>query len=128
MKVNVLIDSHGWIEYITEGPLAKKYAKYTEAANISDFITPSIVIYEVYKKVKFIKGEELALRITSYIINHTRIIDIDKKTSLNAADISIRTKLAMADSMVKAVAEENNAKIITGDKHFKGLEGVIFIE
>lgn len=37
------IDSHGWIEYFAEGPLAGKYAKHIEPANKSEYITPSII-------------------------------------------------------------------------------------
>lgn len=127
MKVSVLIDSHGWIEYFAEGPLAQKYAKYVESANSSEYVTPATVLYEVYKKIKSSKGEELALQVVSFIIKNTAIISVDKETAINAAEISIRTKLSMADALIKAVAEYSDAKIITGDEHFKGLENVVFI-
>ncbi len=128
MKMNVLIDSHGWIEYFSEGPLASKYAKYIETANSSEYITPSIILYEVYKKMKSVIGEDKALKAIAHIIEHTRIVSIDKKIVLNAAEISLKTKLAMVDSLIKAVAEEINAKIITADIHFKGFSDVVFIE
>ena len=126
--MNVLIDSYGWIEYFTGGPLASKYSKYIENANNSQYISPSIVIFEVYKRIKVLKGETAALRAIAYIIEHTRIIPIDKKEALNSAESSIRLKLAMADSIIKAVADENNATVVTSDKHFKNLENTIFIE
>lgn len=128
MKVNVLIDSHGWIEYFSEGKLASKYAKFAEAANSSEYITPTIVLYEVYKRIKSIKGEDAALKAIAHIINNTTIVSIDKKISLNAAEISLKTKLAMADAMIKATAEEKDAKIVTGDEHFKSFKDVVFIE
>jgi len=34
----------------------------------------------------------------------------------------------MADALIKAVAEDNDAKIVTGDKHFKNIENVVFVE
>ena len=126
--MNVLIDSYGWIEYFTGGPLASKYAKYIETANSSDYISPSIVIFEVYKRIKMIKGETAALKAIPYIIEHTKIIPIDKKEALNSAEASIRLKLAMADSIIKSIADENNATVVTSDKHFKNMENVIFIE
>ena len=126
--MNVLIDSHGWIEYFSDGPLAAKYAKYVESANNTEYVTPSIILYEVYKKIKSTKGEIEALKAVAHIVGNTTIIAIDKKTALNAADISIRTKLAMADAIIKAIADETNARIITGDEHFKQLEHVVFIE
>ena len=68
MKVNVLIDSSGWIEYFAEGKLAPKYAKYIEAANSSVYATPAIVLYEVYKRIKSVKGEDAALKAVAHII------------------------------------------------------------
>ena len=126
--MNVLIDSRGWIEYFSGGPLASKYAKFVESANTFEFLAPSIVLYEVYKKIKSEKDEETAIKAVAYIVGNARIISIGKKIALNAADISIISKLPMADAMIKAVAEDNNAKLVTGDKHFKDLENVIFVE
>ena len=128
MKVSVLIDSHGWIEYFSDGPLASKYAKYVETANPSEAITPATTLYEVYKKLKVLKGESIALEAIAYIIKNTAIIPIGRKISLRAAEVSIRTKLAMADALVKAVADEKNAIVITGDSDFKGMENVRFID
>jgi hypothetical protein len=41
------MDSSGWIEFFTGGPLANRYAAYF--APRYDRITPTIVIYEVYQ-------------------------------------------------------------------------------
>jgi hypothetical protein len=48
----ILIDSYGWIEYFTEGPLVNEYAAYVEKANSETYVTPTIVVYEVYKKTR----------------------------------------------------------------------------
>ena len=125
--MSVLIDSHGWVEFFAGGPLAEKYARYVDGANTAEYLTPSVVVYEVYKRVKMLMGEGLALKAISFITTHTTIIDADKKIALNAAEISIRHKLAMADAIIKATAEDRGAKIITGDPHFKGFPDVVFI-
>ncbi len=127
MKVSVLIDSHGWIEYFADGPLAAKYAPHVEKANSTEYVTPVIVLYEVYKRLKALKNEEIALKAVAYIVEHTRIVQITKGIALNAADISLQAKIGMADAMIKAAAQERNAKIITGDEHFKGMPDVVFI-
>ena len=127
MRPSVLIDSHGWIEYFSGGPLAGKYAEHIEAANKQNSITPSIIIYEVYKRIKSLKGESSALEAIAHIVEHTTIVQIDDRTALNAAEISLKTKLAMADAMIKAVAEAWKSKIITGDPHFRGFPDVVFV-
>ena len=85
-------------------------------------------MYEVYKRIKSLKGETFALEAIANIVEHTTIVVVDAKISISAAEISLRTRLAMADSIIKAIAENSQAKIITGDPHFKGLSDVIFIE
>lgn len=128
MKVNVLIDSYGWIEYFGDGQLAEKYARYIEKANTENYITPSVVLYEVYKKIKKEKNEEKALEAYAYIVTYTKISPLDERISINAAEKSLELGLGMADSIIIATAEYNNAKIVTSDKHLKELESVLYIE
>lgn len=127
MKVSVLIDSHGWIEYFAEGPLQPKYEKYVESADPSKYLTPATIVYEVFKKIKSVKDESLALKVVAFITEKTTVISISKEIALEAAEISLETKLSMADAMIKAVADKNGANIITGDEHFKGMKNVVFI-
>ena len=119
-----LVDSSGWIEFFTNGILVEKYTKYlTDPLKI---ITPTIVLYEVYKKIKRERTEEDALTAVS-LINRTRIIELSGSISLFAADMSIKYSLPMADAIVYATALELNCTVITSDTHFKDLDRVIFI-
>ncbi len=119
--MTVLIDSSGWIEYFASAQKAKKYSDYIEKANKLTTITPTIVLFEVFRKVKKDFGDQKANASIAYIIDNTAIIDIDSRTAVNAAEISLKSGLPMADSLIKATAELNNAKLITSDKHFEGL-------
>ena len=56
--MKILMDSSGWIEFFTGGPLAERYAAYFSPRY--DLITPTIVLYEVFKKIKREKGGETA--------------------------------------------------------------------
>ncbi len=125
----ILLDSYGWIEYFdfAAGELADKYAKYVEQANEENTITPTIVIYEVYKKIKREKEEEKALEVYAQIMG-TKIIPLTEGLAMSAADISLKFGLGMADAIVYATAKTERAKLVTSDEHFKGLEGVEFIE
>ena len=123
----ILIDSYGWIEYFTEGPLAESYAVYIEKADQEIYITPTIVVYEVCKKIKSLKGEQNALEAFAQI-SRTKIVELTSAISLRAADVSITLKLGTADAIILATAQECNAKIITSDKHLKEIKNVKFIE
>lgn len=122
----ILIDSYGWIEYFADGPLAEKYASYIEKADSENTVTPTIVIYEVYKRIKSIKGEQKALEAYAQI-SQTKVIELTTSISLKAADTSITLNLGMADSIIIATAKTHNAEILTSDQHLKKLDGVKFI-
>ena len=124
MKV---IDSYGWIEYFSDGPLAKKYASYIEDANENDAVTPTVVVYEVYKRLKKERGEQIALEAYAQI-TRTRIVELDEQSALKAADMSLERGLAMADAIVYSTARAYSAQLITSDKDLKDLPGIRFIE
>ena len=122
-----LIDSYGWIEYFSDGPLAKKYAPYIEDVNENNTVTPTVVVYEVYKRLKKEKGEQVALEAYAQI-TRSKLIPLDDALALSAADTSLKTGLAMGDAVVLTTARTYSAELVTSDKDLKGLEGVRSIE
>ena len=121
----ILIDSSGWIEFFIDGPLAAEYSKYLK--DLTRLVTPTIILYEVYKKIKKDRTEEDALFAVS-LINRTSVIPLNESIALLAADLSLKHSLPMADAIVYATALEENCKVITSDTHFKGLHRVVFVE
>ena len=122
----ILIDSYGWIEYFGEGPLADSYAVFIEKADEKGTVTPTIVIYEVYKRIKSVKGEEKALEAYAQM-SRTRIVDLTSSLCMKAADISTNLNLGMADAIIVATANAWDADIVTSDQHLKRVNRVKFI-
>ncbi|MBI2267819.1 MAG: type II toxin-antitoxin system VapC family toxin [Armatimonadetes bacterium] len=120
-----LVDSPGWIEYFSGGPLSDKYAQYLQ--EYSQVLTPTIVLYEVYKKIKKDFGEETAIHQAAQM-QKTRVLPLIESIAFTAADVSIKHSLPMADAIVYATAREEKCKIVTSNSHFKGLPDVIFVE
>jgi predicted nucleic acid-binding protein len=83
----ILIDSSGWIEFFSEGPQALEYAKYLK--DLSKIVTPTIVIYEVYKKIKRDRTEEEALMAVS-LMKKTAVTPLEESIALLAADLSLK--------------------------------------
>ena len=121
----ILVDSCGWLEYFTEWLRADGYAKYIKKTH--ELIIPTIVIYEVYKKVKREVSEEPALRVVAAMQAGT-IIPLHDSLALSAADLSLQFSLPMADAIVYATARAHDALLVTSDEHFKALEGIEFIK
>jgi len=122
----ILIDSYGWIEYFSDGPLADSYAPFIEKADAEKTLTPTIVVYEVYRRIKSVMGEQKALEAYAQM-SRTRIVELTSDISLKAADISIALSLGMADSIIVATAKEHDAEIVTSDEHLKNVERVKFV-
>ena len=117
----VVVDSSGWIEFFTDGPKADAYARYLK--ELEKVATPAVVAYEVYKKIKRERGEEVA-KLCVAQMEKTRGVPIDQAIALRAADLSLEFSLPMADSLVLAAARAVGAELITSDTDFKDVPGV----
>lgn len=122
MKV---VDSSGWVEFLTDGPLADEYSVHLE--DLSQVLTPVVVLYEVYKWVKRERDEEEALQVAAQM-GKTTVVPLTATIALTAADASLEHGLAMADAIVFATAVVHDAALITSDADFVRLESVTFLE
>ncbi|WHZ13210.1 MAG: hypothetical protein OJF52_000042 [Nitrospira sp.] len=123
--MKVLLDSSGWIEFFTGGPLAERYAAYLTPRY--KVITPTIVLYEVYKKIKRERGEETAILFAGRL-HATHVVHLTESIAYLAADVSLRHGLAMADAIVYATGKDQEAEVVTGDADLKDLPGVIYVK
>lgn len=123
--MKVLLDSSGWIEFFTGGPLAERYGSYLSPRY--QLITPTIVLYEVYKKIKRERGEETALLFAGRL-SATQVIPLTDSIAFLAADLSLRHGLAMADAIVYATAKDQEAEVVTGDADLKNLPRVVYVK
>mgnify|MGYP001559144605 CR=1 FL=1 len=120
-----LVDSSGWLEFFTGGALADKYFTYLEKLN--EVVVPALVIYEVYKKIKKEQTEEDAILSIAHM-GKARVVSLDDVLALSSADVSLKYNLSMADAIIYATALQENAKLITSDKHFSGLKDVVLLK
>jgi len=116
-----VVDSSAWLEYLAGGPNAAFFADAIE--NTSELIVPTISLYEVFKRITQQRSENDALQVVA-VMQQGRTADVDSRTALSAARISMDTKLPMADSMMLATARMNNAVLWTQDSHFEGIPHV----
>ena len=121
----ILVDSFGWIEYLAEGQLAGRYEEYL--TNLAEVTTPTIVLYEVYRKSRRDRKEEEALLVVAQMTK-TKILPLTEEISLLAAEMSLKHSLPVADAIVYATAIKEACPVVTSDPHFKGLEDVIYLE
>ncbi len=119
-----LVDSCGWLEWFTDGPLADTYLQYLQWPE--ELLVPTIVLHEVYKILKREVGEEKALLAAGHM-KTAEVVDLDEVLALKAADLGLVHHLAMADSIVYATGLYHNCEIVTTNADLKGLPGVLFV-
>ena len=117
----IVLDSSGWLEFFGDGPFAEEFARrLRQPANV---LTPTIAVYEVYKWVKRERTEAEAVHAVA-AMQKTQVVDLTQELALTAADLSLEHKLAMADSIMLAVARAHDAELVTTDSGFEGISGV----
>jgi len=119
----LLVDSSGWLEFFTNGPLAGTYAQHLRHPN--NVLTPTIVLYEVYKVIKRQRNEEEALTVAAQM-GKTQLVPLNDTIALTAADASLTYQLAMADAIVYATSLTHKAKLVTSDADLASLPGVVY--
>lgn len=119
-----LVDSSGWLEVFRGGPHADRVARWL--ADPSVVLTPTIVVFEVYKVLKRDVSEEDALQAVAQMLR-TRVVPLSEALALEAADTSLEHSLAMADAIVYATARSHEADLVTTDADLEGLPGVVFL-
>ena len=114
----ILVDSSGWVEYFTDGPLADDFAPYLD--DLTQVVTPTIVLFEVYRVIRRQRSEEAATAAVAQM-QKSSVVELDQFLALTAADVSIDHGLAMADAIVYATARIKGVDVVTADSDFEGL-------
>jgi predicted nucleic acid-binding protein len=120
----VLVDSSGWLEYITSDSKADLFSPYLEGQR--PVLIPTIVLYEVRKILLQRQPKTVADLFVSEALRRT-VVPVDQEIALAAAAVSIQYELPMADALIYATAEKNEAELVTSDAHFKGLPRVTLL-
>ena len=123
----VVIDSSGWLEYITGDVKADLFAPYFETD--VRVLVPVVVLYEVRKVL--LRLEALTPRNNVQIFESEAlrrdVIYIDEYIAMSAASVSLNYKLAMADALIYATAQRHSARLVTSDTHFANVPGVTIL-
>ena len=119
-----IVDSSGWLEYFADSPQADFFTPAIEDS--AQLLVPVICIYEVFKRIASQRGLNIA-QTSIADMYHGQLVNIDDSMALSAAQISLETKLPMADSLILATARAYHATLWTQDEHFRGLPGVEYI-
>jgi toxin FitB len=120
-----VVDTCGWLEFFAQTKNAKNFEK--QILDTENLIVPTIVLYEVFKKVSLEFDEDKALIAVAHM-KVGKVIDISESISIYAAKLSLEKKLPMADALIYATALIHDSVVYTQDNHFEKLSGVKYFK
>lgn len=120
-----VVDSSGWLAYFAEEPTAGFFARAIE--NTDQLLVPSICLYEVFKVILRERGENDAF-IAAAAMQQGAVIDLDSSLAMEAASVGALEGLALADSIIYAVALRHSATLWTQDAHLSQKRGVKYVK
>ncbi|MBU2099664.1 type II toxin-antitoxin system VapC family toxin [Candidatus Micrarchaeota archaeon] len=129
MTSDFLIDSFAWIEYFRGTKEGEKVKRLLE--NFRCF-TPTVVIAELSDKYSR-ENYSFWSQDLQFISENSVLLNLDMQTASEAGKIKqlvrkkYKNKFGLVDAIILATAKKMNAKVVTGDKHFKPLENVEFL-
>jgi len=129
MSYEYVVDSYAWIEYFRGSKAGKKARGFIEGDKAATATITVAELREKYAREGWPYFDEDLLFITS----STAVVNLTKDIAVKAGEINVAMKVkvkgwGMADSIILATAQVAKAKVVTGDKHFKGLKQAILIE
>ena len=123
--MTVLIDSWSWIEYWKGSRHADRAARHIEGSDTA--VMSTINLAEIYHSVLRDYDEKTAKTKADTVRKRCFLIPLDEQIAVSAAHLKHSLRLSLADSIILATARSRDAKVVTGDKDFKGLPDVLFI-
>lgn len=120
-----VVDSSAWLAYFADEPSAEFFAPAIEDTEL--LIVPAICIYEVFKVILREKDEDHALQ-AIVAMQQGKVVDLDAELAIEAAAIGHEEKLALADSIIYAIAQKYSATLWTQDAHFSGKANIQYLK
>ena len=116
-----VVDSSAWIEYLQDTARADLFAQAIE--DRAALLVPTIALFEVHKML----NRKLPVDVVTQcldVMRMGRVLDLTDQRAIAASRVANAHKLAMADAVMYAVAQEFDATFWTQDVDYQGLDGV----
>lgn len=117
----IVADTSVWISWLIDEPDAEPFSAALTGA--APPLVPTIVLYEVSKWF-LARGREERLPDVGAVLKRGQLVALSASIAEQAAGLSVRHRLAMADALILATARYHGAELWTRDADFAGLPGV----
>ena len=118
-----VVDSSGWIEFFRAGANGPLFKPVIE--DRAGLLVPTIALFEVSKVLSRKLPAEVVEQCLD-VMRMGRVLDLTDKRAIAASQVAAEHKLAMADAVMYAIAQEFDATFWTQDVDYEGLDGVCY--
>ena len=120
-----VVDSSCWLGFVEDSSIGNAVAPVI--ADVEHLLVPTIVLYEVFRKLAAMEDSVYANGFIQEMLN-ADVVPLDASLSISTANISRKFQLPMADSIIYATTMQYNAVLWTADKHFENLPNVRYFD
>ena len=120
----VVVDTSAWIEWLIGSPLAARIERRLPPR--SEWVVPTIVRLELSEWVTRELGEDDADRVIAFS-QECRVVPLDTRVALRAAELHRTHGLATADAVVYATALLEGGELLACDRRFESLPHVALV-
>ena len=119
-----VVDTSIMIERLTASSLRDKIEPYIP--EIPEWIVPTVVQFELAKWLLRTSTRE-PLRLAEAMTEQRQVVPLTPLIATEAARAWDTHRLTTADAIIYATARVHEADLLTCDRHFEGLPGVIYL-
>jgi ribonuclease VapC len=130
MNASRVLDSYSILAYLEDEPGADKVSDLIKRARDAEKpLLLSVVNWgEVYYIIRRETGKEAADSVMLALDTlPIELVNVERELAYAAAELKAAHKMSYADCFAAALAQTRKAELVTGDKEFKALEGIIKI-
>lgn len=121
----LLIDSFVWLEILAGTERGRNALSIMDDA--VELCTSVVNVYEVYYRAAQMRGVDNAGQVVAAIESHARVIPVDGQIARAGALIKLERGFGAIDALCYATARIHSLTVLTGDRHFEGLDDAILI-
>lgn len=125
-----IVDAWAWIEYFRGTEYGAKLNDLLEDPN-NEICTCAITVAEIISKTAR-EGRDVEAAY-DMLLSNSQIIKLDEQISKQAGIFHFKMRqtikdFGIADAFILAAADKLEAKVITGDPHFKSVKNAVMIK
>jgi len=129
MSYKYVVGSYAWIEYFRGSKAGEKARRIIEGGEAATATISLAELREKYAREGWPYFDDDLL----FISSSTILVSLTKDIAVRTGEMNVAMKAkvkgwGIADSVILATAQAANAKVLTGDEHFSGIEQAILIE